>query len=525
MNKWLMKIKQNKELLILTLIFGCFPLICAFVYSILQGHGIGDVYLPASYWNDELFYYKQVEAVVNYGLPQGWFGFQEMHGSVYPFAAWSPAVLVPYIVWGLLFGWGFMSPIYANIVYNMIAMAGFALLVRPSRKQSFFVLLMLAVFGSYSRYLLSAMPETIYMSMGIWLVSLAISQNRKDRPWKLAAMFFICILITLARPYLILLMALPGWLLIKKKKVMGAVISFVIAAATAVGYFVVTEACSSPYVIPLIETDWLISMKNDGFLAGMETMLGIVWDKFKLLIKHHLYRGFRYGLLSGALHTVAGTTAFLLGIRSLWVLKKGTHKGEVGVKEYNFWLIHFVITAGMLVAIFLFYPIADGAKHWMIFIVMGILWIALLEEKYNAMKIVIALLCTYLFIVKAFAPFDWQVPYDDGMIMAEAEELGSQLDANMVLIDTENRFDNTVIWLNSDMVDGESVVSSWGYLYMIPEGFGINFCLQDYVIDNIDQLKSAYIAAIPGGDVEKAILDRGARVVGEAEQLRIYKLR
>ena len=194
MNKWLIKIKQNKELLILTLIFGCFPLICAFVYSALQGHGIGDVYLPASYWNDELFYYKQVEAVVNYGLPQGWFGFQEMHGSVYPFAAWSPAVLVSYIAWGLLFGWGFMSPIYANIVYNMIAMVGFVLLVRPGRKQSLFVLLMLAAFGPYSRYLLSAMPETIYMSMGIWLVSLAISQNRKDRPWKLAAMFFICIL-------------------------------------------------------------------------------------------------------------------------------------------------------------------------------------------------------------------------------------------------------------------------------------------------------------------------------------------
>ena len=70
-NKWLMKIKQNKERVILTVILGCFPLICALVYGALHGHWIGEVYLPASYWNDELFYYKQVEAVVNCGLPQG----------------------------------------------------------------------------------------------------------------------------------------------------------------------------------------------------------------------------------------------------------------------------------------------------------------------------------------------------------------------------------------------------------------------------------------------------------------------
>lgn len=520
-----MKVKENKDQIILTVIFGCFPLICASVYSFLQGHRIGDVYLPASYWNDELFYFKQVEAVVNYGLPKGWFGFQEMHGSVYPFAAWSPAVLVPYIVWGWLFGWELISPIYANIVYNMIAMAGFVLLVKPGKKQSFFLLLLLAVFGPYSRYLLSAMPETIYMAMGIWLVSLAISQSRKDRTWKLATMFAICILITLARPYLILLMALPAWLLIRKKKLIGAVISLCIAAVTAVGYFAVTEACSSPYFIPLIETDWLNSMKNDGFTAGVKTMLRIVRDKCRLLITHHLYRGFRYGLLSGALHAVAGTIAFLLGARSLWLLKKGLHKEGNGIKESVFWLIHFVITAGMLAAIFLFYPIADGAKHWMIFIVVGLVWIALLEEKFYVMKIVTALLCAYLFIVKAFAPFDWQVAYDDGAMMAEAEDLGSQLEENMVLTDTEDRYDNTVIWLASDMVDGQSISAPWGYLYMIPKGFGINFCFQDYVMTNIDQLHSAYIAVMPGGDVDKELQKRDTAVVGEVEHMKIYRLR
>ncbi len=520
MKQWLSKAKENKELIVLTVIFGMFPLVCAVVYSLLDGHAIWDIYLPASYWNDELFYFKQVEAVVNYGLPQGWFGFQEMHGSVFPFAAWNPAVLIPYIVWGFLFGWDMLSPIWANIVYNMVALAGFALIVRPTKKQSFFVLLLLATFAPYSRYLLSAMPETVFMSMGSWMVTLTVSCLRAEKTWKIAVMFGICVLITLARPYLILFMALPAWLLIRKNKWKGAVIALCITLATAVGYFVMSELCSSPYVIPLIETDWLNSMKNDGLFAGIGTLFDIVWEKFKLLIKHHFVRGFRYGLLSGALHTVAGTLAFFLGARWLWSFRK-----KKQTPESSFWLIHFVITAGMLVAIFLFYPIADGAKHWMIFIVMGMIWIALLNEKFNVMKIVTALLCTYLFIVKAFAPFDWQAPYDDGKIKTEMEALESQLAENMVLADTKDRFDDTVIWLANDIIDGQSVSAPWGYLYVIPEGFGINFCLSNYVLDHIDQLKSAYIAVIPGGDVEKVIADRGAEMVGGIEAICIYKLR
>ena len=34
-----------------------------------DGHVPGDVFLPSSYWNDELMYFKQVEAVVSHGLP------------------------------------------------------------------------------------------------------------------------------------------------------------------------------------------------------------------------------------------------------------------------------------------------------------------------------------------------------------------------------------------------------------------------------------------------------------------------
>ena len=123
-------IKKYRMRIVQAALFGVFPLLCAFAYCVKDGHVPADVFLPSSYWNDELMYFKQVEAVVNCGLPRGWFGFNEAHGSVYPFAAWSPVILLPWIIWGKMFGWSLTAPVYANIFFNMAALCGFALLVK-----------------------------------------------------------------------------------------------------------------------------------------------------------------------------------------------------------------------------------------------------------------------------------------------------------------------------------------------------------------------------------------------------------
>ena len=65
-------IRKHRKLILQTLLFSLFPLICAFAYCLKDGRIPADVFLPASYWNDELMYFKQVEAIVSHGLPQGW---------------------------------------------------------------------------------------------------------------------------------------------------------------------------------------------------------------------------------------------------------------------------------------------------------------------------------------------------------------------------------------------------------------------------------------------------------------------
>ena len=48
------------------------------------------IFLPCSYWSDEVIYSKQLAAVVRCGAPQGYFGFNESHAASGTFAAWGP---------------------------------------------------------------------------------------------------------------------------------------------------------------------------------------------------------------------------------------------------------------------------------------------------------------------------------------------------------------------------------------------------------------------------------------------------
>ena len=128
-------LKRNKDLLISAFVMGLLPLICCIVHCKLQGYGLRDVYLPASQWNDELFYFKQVEAILESGYPYGYYGFNEGHASYLSFAAWSPVLVIPWVIWGALFGWNMLSPIFCNIFLMGAAIAIFVFLTRPSKKQ------------------------------------------------------------------------------------------------------------------------------------------------------------------------------------------------------------------------------------------------------------------------------------------------------------------------------------------------------------------------------------------------------
>ena len=130
--------RWNRERRILTLkagLMALLPLLCCLAACAAQGGSLSQVYLPSSQWNDELFYYKQVEGILSHGYPQGYFGFNESHALKLSFAAWSPVLVWPWLLHGLVFGWDLMAPVYSNILLLTAAVFLFVLLTRPKWKQ------------------------------------------------------------------------------------------------------------------------------------------------------------------------------------------------------------------------------------------------------------------------------------------------------------------------------------------------------------------------------------------------------
>ena len=131
------------------------PLGCCFMKCMSYGISISDIYLPNSLyiiWNDEVSYFKQIEGAVRYGLPQGYFGYNESRALSLSFGPWSPVLMIFYYVWGKIFGWTVMSPVLCNLCLMSVAMFLFAVLVKPKKMQAFAIGGLFAVFYIGTRY-------------------------------------------------------------------------------------------------------------------------------------------------------------------------------------------------------------------------------------------------------------------------------------------------------------------------------------------------------------------------------------
>ena len=216
--------RWNRDRRILTLkagLMALLPILCCVAACAAQGGSLSRVYLPASEWNDELFYYKQVEGILSHGYPQGYFGFNESHALKLSFAAWSPVLVWPWLLYGLIFGWNLMAPVYSNILFLTLALVLFVALVRPTWKQLGLLALLFCCFMPYTRYMLCGMPEIICFSLLTVYWGLLVNTANRETGGKLALLFLLGSLMTLMRPYLILFLLAPAWLWIRRKKGAG----------------------------------------------------------------------------------------------------------------------------------------------------------------------------------------------------------------------------------------------------------------------------------------------------------------
>ncbi len=502
-----------------------FPLLLCVVFCAIKGHTIADVFLPSGEWNDELFYYKQVEGTIGFLYPRGYFGFNESHAEMLSYAAWSPVLVFPWILWGLVFGWNLLSPVICNIVLLCVTCALFVFLTKIKVKDMIALGVMMIAFTPFIRYMLSGMPEIICFCACILFAGLTVNYLSKENTVKLIILFVLTAVMTLMRPYLFLFFVMPSFLAIKKYKAKGIIASVISGVATIGIYVFIKVKLSAEYFTPLYNTDWVTDFFNKGFATGLHNLFYRIYAMC-LNIVYYMKSGIDTGLCAGAIFAAFFVLFLVMIVRFILDINRfKKHRNEEN-KNKLFVEGHFIfVLFGMFSALVLMYKLTEGSKHFLTFLALGVFLLALYHGKYYIENIVIVLAFVFFFIIKANSPYDYEVPFTNAGIEAKTDEWQKAF-ADNIKIDEDNvSFDNVVIWNFVDVKDGNSYPIKWQYLYMLPKGAGISCCEPQYVKDNFDTLQSKYIVTLTGSETDLLCREKGRELLHADEELSFYRLR
>lgn len=512
------------------LVIAALPILCAVVRCALDGQTLSAVFLPASEWNDELFYYKMTEDVLWCGFPRGYFGFNESHGLLLSFAAWSPLLLVYWLIWGGLFGWNYVAPIYCNLFLLGIGLFLFVWFARPTVKQTVCLGAMYAAFLPATRFALSVLPEAQIMAMMLVYLGLLTASMKTYKRSYTVGMFVMVALLTWMRPYLILLVLAPIVLWVREKGKKAILYSVLILGGILIVYWAINHYFSASYFVDLFYTDWLKVYFEQGFKAGLVATLKRLKDSLAavaLLIKNNL-------LQSTGLQAASGLY-YLIYILEMAVLLADLIRNSVRKETADILpeLQMLLAMIGFFGADLLMYRITEGGRHTFVFTMGCIALFSLMggrergrNRKWDSVPMIPAVfvvLFVLLFVGRGNIPLEFGIPYKTAQQEEELASLSKQLEIGLKTTDDKPSFANTIVWTLDDTVGDAAVMTDFGAFYAVPKGYGINLCTGEWLQENMDTMESRYVGTVPGGRVAELCNEHGYTVIAKSENLIVYQ--
>lgn len=502
-----------------------FKIICAFLFPILVcalhclrlDGNLGDIFLANSQNNDDLFYFKQVESIIEYGIPQGFFGFNESHGANLSFAAWSPLTLIIWAIWGKIFGWSISSYYWCNIIFHSLAFAFFVWQVKPKAKQMLAAGILIGLFPGFSKYTLSCLVETHMISYMVFFYGMALGYAKEAKIWKLVGMFLLGGFLTCIRPYLVLLIILPGIFVFMKKKWVGIIITSVAGAVSVTGYFAISKYMTAAYFTPLFDKSIFTRFINEGFYAGARYIAYecLYWaqslgDYIKLSFTNGKFMGSNYCVL------------FLLCILLLVMFIGYTRKKK---PLYAVIYFHYIFTSLISVTALLviMHKMNEGSRHIISLIIVGCLLVSFMKNWKAFWRPLIPIaLILFLFYYYPDDGQDYQIPLRT-QERYEEQQAWNELVKDMQLSDNVPSYENTVIWTFSDRIDDNMYYMDWQPMLALPTGMGISCCQVEYLENNWNNIQSRYIITEINGQVSQMCETSGYTQIAAHNNTVIYQ--
>lgn len=492
------------------------PLLAAALFCLKDGKMIWDVYLPQGGWSDEITYYKQIEGILSHGMPRGYFGYNQSRALYGTLGVWGLIPLLPYCLWGVLFGWNYVSPIYANIFFCASALLLVCLMIRLKRSRMIFFSFFWFANQFLNRYLLSGVIEAsvtsqllLVTAMGYGMLADAGGGNGEspskisDTALLAASTVLICFL-SLGRPYYEVLFLIPFWKACKDKRRVWQAVLPALALVTLVLFFVNSHYFCSTYFSSMIS---LSGMWERGFLGILARLFSGLVEIARLMWYAVRYKGVGVGWYYLLL------AVELFAMAALCVCRRICHKRVPPM---------FLITLlgdGLIVwSIIELYDLGVGARHILALVTANALLLAL--ESRLPVNALTALICLASIIQTGDADAP---PYRDEHYARYMEELREEF-AKVVHVSERISYDNVVAMPTADTSaqdPGEGVCTYYGLLFAMPAGVGISLDFEDYY-DQPENIKAGYILVHPQGLIRKKLEAMEMVCVYENQELALY---
>ncbi len=464
------------------------PIIWAVIMLLIQGIDFWNISIRSSQWNDELYYYKQIEAMVDYGHPKGFYGFNESHSLIGNFAAWNPTNLLLFSIVGRIFGWNDFVPIVVNISVWLIALCIFERVIRPTNVQK---VLLFALIGAYSilvRYYFSVTPEAQIAALLI-ICATFIYEYEKTGTTKsfVVANIFMIFLVLMQGYYgaLSIILLFIAWKYRDKKKLL---VEVVITSISMIAFILINILFTAEYFTSIMDFAIIKSPK-----AAVNKLIdNILWslDYIKEAIHGNSMRGVWYALF------------FLLGILLIVTLIKTGNSVYFGVLLA--WL-------SIVCAMWMLYNAQEGSRKIMSIAFVGLTYIILAYSNKGKELLLSVLVIVFVATLSwgSKESFYTALPEEnpEALEFFESEELCQALPLS------DGAWNNTIAW---------SYNIPFNMLYGVPSGMGLNCCSEDYIVNNINNLQSKYVAVLQGGTADVLLSGLGHQVTYSFEGVNFY---
>ncbi len=202
----------NRKTRILYLLMFFLPALMFLVWAVIMRLTGAKIRLVPSV-ADEMFWYHQVGAMVRSHYPLGYYGYDGHHAVLGTFGPWGVVILLPYALFGRIFGWHLYSMCIANLVFLGIALVLFCMMSEPDRKGLLWTAVGYCLLLINVRYSITNMSEPLRWSLAI-ILSGAMVRIWRRRCGKIFIWVIMpLLLIYSTESYLLLGVFLPVFLL------------------------------------------------------------------------------------------------------------------------------------------------------------------------------------------------------------------------------------------------------------------------------------------------------------------------